>query len=181
MDALTRAALAARSGDRQALERFVTETYPEVWRLCAALVNETAAEDLAQETFARATRALRRFRGEAAARTWILAIARRTCMDELRGRYRRRRRDRDLAASIDREAFSADVAGSVEVHALLDQLDPDRRAAFVLTQVLRLTYDETAIVCDCAPGTVRSRVARARDQLVAAFDEVEVRDRVPQR
>ena len=64
-----------------------------IWRLCAALVGNAAADDLAQETFLRATRALPQFRGQASGRTWILSIARRTCMDDLRVRYRRERRD----------------------------------------------------------------------------------------
>lgn len=181
MDALTRAAHAARSGDREALEWFVTQTYPDVWRLCAALVHETVADDLAQETFARATRALRRFRGQAEARTWVLAIARRVCMDELRGRYRQRRRDQHLALIAERDAAAGDPAASIELHELLAQLEPDRRAAFVLTQLLRLTYDEAAVVCDCPTGTIRSRVARARDQLVGLLDREPARHRAPQR
>jgi RNA polymerase sigma-70 factor (ECF subfamily) len=51
--------------------------------------------------------------------------------------------------------------------ALLDMIDPDRREAFVLTQVAGLSYDEAAVVLDCPVGTIRSRVARARADLVA--------------
>ncbi len=58
MDEATLQAHAARLGDRDALEAWVRASYREVWRLCAALVDEQAAEDLAQETFVRATRAL---------------------------------------------------------------------------------------------------------------------------
>lgn len=58
---------------------------------------------------------------------------------------------------------------AVELDDLLARLDPDRRAAFVLTQVLGLRYDETAEVLGCPVGTVRSRVARARDALVAGL------------
>ncbi len=54
-------------------------------------------------------------------------------------------------------------------YALLEEIDPDRREAFVLTQVLGLSYDEAAIVLDCPIGTIRSRVARARVELA---DEV---------
>ena len=62
--------------------------------------------------------------------------------------------------------------GSVDVHQLLDQLDADRRTAFVLTQVLGLTYAEAADVCGCPVGTVRSRVARARDELLLMMERV---------
>ena len=49
----------------------------------------------------------------------------------------------------------------------MGQLDPDRRDAFVLTQMFRLSYEEAATVCGCPTGTIRSRVARARDDLIA--------------
>jgi RNA polymerase sigma-70 factor (ECF subfamily) len=55
---------------------------------------------------------------------------------------------------------------------LVDQLEPHRREAFVLTQVLDLDYAEAAAVCDCPIGTIRSRVARAREDLMAAMDPV---------
>ncbi len=99
VDDATRQAHAARLGDQDALEAWVRASYRDVWRLCAALVDEQAAEDLAQETFVRATRALQGFRGHSSARTWVLAIARHVCMDELRARSRRRRRDTEVAAA----------------------------------------------------------------------------------
>lgn len=61
----------------------------------------------------------------------------------------------------------------VELNVLLDRLSPQRREALVLTQVLGLTYAETADTLHCAVGTVRSRVARARDELLAARDAEE--------
>jgi RNA polymerase sigma-70 factor (ECF subfamily) len=181
VDELSRAAHAARLGDQQALEQFVRRSYPEVWRLCAALVDEGAAEDLAQETFTRATAALRRFRGEASARTWILAIARRTCMDELRRRYRQGRRAGQLAATVAPSAAAPDPSGEVETRELLVHLDPDRRAAFVLTQLFRLSYEEAAAVCGCPPGTIRSRVARARDDLIGLIGHDQTSRRIPHR
>src|SRR5580693_6365703 len=96
MDELTRLAYAARHGRSRALERFVEAGYPDVWRLCAALLDPQSAEDMAQETFLRATQALPRFRGESSARTWLLAIANRVCVDELRARARARKRDQRI-------------------------------------------------------------------------------------
>ena len=148
------------------LDELVAATYSDVWRLCAALVDADVADDLAQETFLRATTALQRFRGRASRRTWIFAIARHVCMDELRGRHRRRRRDERLAAAPDRP-HAADLSAEVTTRELLGQLDPDRRDAFVLTQMFRLSYEEAATVCGCPTGTIRSRVARARDDLIA--------------
>jgi len=148
------------------LEELVAATYADVWRLCSALVDAEQADDLAQETFLRATTALQRFRGRASRRTWIFAIARHVCMDELRGRHRRRRRDARLAAVAD-PRHAADVSADVTTRELLVQLHPDRREAFVLTQMFRLSYEDAAAVCDCPTGTIRSRVARARDDLIA--------------
>jgi RNA polymerase sigma-70 factor (ECF subfamily) len=64
----------------------------------------------------------------------------------------------------------ADHAGSVAVRALIADLETERREAFVLTQVLGLSYAEAADVCSCPVGTIRSRVARARADLVAGLD-----------
>ena len=57
------------------------------------------------------------------------------------------------------------------LRALLDVLDHDRREAFVLTQLVGLSYAEAADVCGCPVGTIRSRVARARGDLVTAFGD----------
>ena len=166
-DRLTNLALDARDGDRRALERFVAETQADVWRLCRYLGGGLDPDDLAQETFERAIGSLPGFRGDAAARTWLLSIARRTCVDATRRAQRRRRLDLRLRGSRSEGVVAPSEA--VELDDLLARLDPDRRAAFVLTQVLGLRYDETAEVLGCPVGTVRSRVARARDALVAGL------------
>jgi RNA polymerase sigma-70 factor (ECF subfamily) len=172
VDALTRLALAARTGDRAALDRLVEGAYEQVWRLCARMVDDQCADDLAQEAFLRAVRALPTFRAEASARTWLLAIARNTCMDELRTRSRRRRRDASLIGGMDgREGTTTDAGQEVGVSDMLARLAPERREAFVLTQMLGLSYNEAAEVCDCPPGTIRSRVARARGDLIAAMSD----------
>ncbi|MBO0876760.1 MAG: hypothetical protein J2P19_25575 [Pseudonocardia sp.] len=62
------------------------------------------------------------------------------------------------------------------LHAVLDGLDPDRRLAFLLTQLLGLSYLEAAQVCGCPVGTIRSRVARARDDLVAQLADDDLPD-----
>ena len=164
MDLLTRLALQARAGDTRALGRFVEAGYQEVWRFCASLTSGKEADDLCQEVFARAVKALPNFRGDSSARTWLLSIARRTCADEVRARSRRRRQEAIGAGS--QEVIVADPSGSVAVADLIAQLDGDRKTAFVLTQVMGLSYAEAAQVCDCPTGTVRSRVARARADLL---------------
>ena len=65
-------------------------------------------------------------------------------------------------------------AGTVETQLLLRGLPLDQRQAFVLTQLLGLTYDEAAEVAGCRVGTIRSRVFRARERLVATLTEVDL-------
>ncbi len=169
VDALDLLAREAQAGDEVALRRFVDASYDQVWRLCAAVVDEQGADDLAQETFVRAVRALSGFSGRSSARTWLLAVARNTCMDELRARTRRRRRDRALAF-VPVEAEAPDASRLPVLTDLLSRIEPDRRTAFVLTRVLGLDYREAADVCACPVGTIRSRVARARADLVALIE-----------
>lgn len=175
VDRLTNLLLAARDGDRDALERFVAETQADVWRLCRYLGDERVADDLAQETYERAIGSLHRYRADGPARGWLLTIARRVCADHARRAVRRRRIDQRVlrsatAGSLDGTVVSPDGSGRVDLDALLGDLDDDRRAAFVLTQVLGLHYDEAAEVLGCPIGTVRSRVSRARADLVEMMD-----------
>jgi RNA polymerase sigma-70 factor (ECF subfamily) len=162
-DEVTLAALRARRGDAAAATAVVRATQAEVWRLCAHLGDVGSADDLTQETYARAFASLHRFLGRSSARTWLLSIARRACADAVRGAQRAR------ALPPQQERVGPDVAESVTVRALVASLDADRREAFVLTQLLGLSYAEAAEVCSCPVGTIRSRVARARADLVAAL------------
>jgi RNA polymerase sigma-70 factor (ECF subfamily) len=168
MDDQTRLLMAARDGDEVCFAAWIRQTQAEVWRLCAHLVDRQAADDVTQEVYVRAWRALPAFRGDASARTWLLSIARRTCADAVRSRMRRRR----LAGRFERSALtrSPDEAEALTLADLISRLDPDRRAAFTLTQVLGLGYADAAEICDCPVGTIRSRVARARADLMAALD-----------
>jgi RNA polymerase sigma-70 factor, ECF subfamily len=169
MDELTSLARAAGRGDRAALARLVQHTQADVWRLCAHLVDPAAADDLAQDTYLRAIQSLGKFRGDASVRVWLLAIARRACAAEIAARSRDRRLATRLAAIPDTELGQAPWEPHAQVVAddLMAALDPDRRAAFVLTQMLGCSYAEAAAICDCPVGTIRSRVARAREDLDA--------------
>jgi RNA polymerase sigma-70 factor, ECF subfamily len=160
VDELTAVALRARRGDASAAADFVRATQADVWRLCAHLGSPGQADDLTQDTYARAFASLHRFLGRSSARTWLLSIARRVCADAVRHARRERRLPMEVARSVE------DPAGSVAVRALVAALDPERREAFVLTQVVGLSYAEAADVCSCPVGTIRSRVARARAELV---------------
>ena len=162
MDELTRLALDAAGGDRAAFASLVRRTQADVWRLCAHLVDGDVVDDVTQDTFLRAARALPQFRADGSARTWLLAIARRACADEIRRRTRRRALHRRLAAQPARRRSGRRHRARSSSTACSAGLDEDRRTAFVLTQVLGLGYAEAAEVCGCPVGTIRSRVARAR-------------------
>lgn len=161
--------LDAQGGDRDALERFVSATHADVLVLCRFLGDADNHEDLSQQTYERAMSSLHRFRATGPARHWLFTIARRTCADATRSRIRRRRlTDRAIAVALVERGNQAEATPTFELDELILGLHPDRRAAFVLTQITGLRYDEAAEVLGVPVGTIRSRVARARDDLIPA-------------
>ncbi|MGI5237340.1 sigma-70 family RNA polymerase sigma factor [Dactylosporangium sp. CA-139066] len=168
VDAATAALLRARAGDERAAAAFVRGTQAEVWRFVAALVGVAHADDVTQDTYLRAFRSLPEFAGRSSARTWVLAIARRACADQVRAAVRARRLEERVVAEPATLA-EGDHAGLHATYSLVAALPAERRVAFVLTQVLGVSYVEAAEIEDVPVGTIRSRVARARADLVAAI------------
>jgi RNA polymerase sigma-70 factor (ECF subfamily) len=171
-DELRALADAAAHGDDVALEALVRATQPLVWRTCRLLGSPGEEEDLVQETYLRALRSLRTYRGDAPVRGWLFAVARNVCADHVRRRTRHAR----LLARLESQPVDTDVvdeAGSLDD--LLASLDPERREAFVATQVLGLGYAEAAEALGCPIGTIRSRVARARADLLGQVRAAEAR------
>ncbi len=171
-DQVTALAIAAGHGDTQALEDFIRATQRDVWRFTAHLADVASADDLTQETFLRAINALPRFSGRSSARTWLLSIARRTAVDQIRYKQARPRitHGADLEHAANRRRPARGFEDLVEVNILLADVDTDRREALLLTQLLGLSYTEAAAVCQCPVGTIRSRVARAREELLGAAE-----------
>ncbi|MBA4861973.1 sigma-70 family RNA polymerase sigma factor [Streptomyces sp. PSKA54] len=177
---VTEWALAARDGDQEAFESFVRATRGDVGRFVAYLRGDGdphGTDDLTQETYLRTLTALPRFAGRSCARTWLLAIARRVVVDRYRSAAVRPRiadtRDWQAAAE---HTQAGGLPGFEEGVALLDllrSLDAPRREAFVLTQLLGLPYAEAACAVGCPVGTVRSRVARAREDMNALLRQAE--------
>ncbi len=157
---------AAVAGDRAALAAFVRDTQDHVWRYCAYLGRGDEVADLVQETYVRALRALPRFEGRTSGRVWLLAIARRVCADAVRSAQRRRALE---ARWRHEQRHTSTPSETVTIELLLEALAPERREAFVLTQVVGLPYGEAAQVCRVPIGTIRSRVARAREELQASI------------
>ncbi|KAA1248689.1 RNA polymerase sigma factor SigC [Mycobacterium simiae] len=168
-EAVTALALAAANGNVRALEAFIKATQQDVWRFVTYLSDAASADDLTQETFLRAIGAIKRFSGRSSARTWLLAIARRVVADHIR--HLRSRPRTAHGANPEQLRYNNRHARGfedlVEVTTMIAQLTADQREALLLTQLLGLSYADAAAVCGCPIGTIRSRVARARDALLA--------------
>ncbi len=173
------AARRAARGDRHAFGVVCATIEGDIWRYCRSVLrDDSAAEDATQETFARIVTAIGRYRGDAPVRMWALVIARRVCSDLIRRRARieppsdPHRSDHALpATSIHRGRLTAP-----EHDALLHELAPDDRSAFVLTQLLGFSYGEAAEVAAVPVGTIRSRVHRARSRLADLWLAAELTD-----
>lgn len=171
----------ARRGEptacRALVLRYQRRVFALVGRLCARRADPALVEDLAQETFLRAFRALPGFdpAGPARLSTWVLTIAARLALDEVRKRPATEPledAERRLAApdATDGPAARRDLAAAIE--RALAALPPDFRAAFVLREYHDLEYAEIARALDVDLGTVKSRLSRARASLRAALREV---------
>ena len=186
MDLLTSTALKARDGDRVALEGLMRLVQGDVWRLCKYMVDAQSADDLAQDALVKMIGSLHRVTAEHNVRAWTLGIARHTCLDEIRRRQRRRRLQKDyegtrplVAAPTDTSIDLRELISSIDLRELIANIDIDRRDAFVLTQLVGLSYEEVAAICECPIGTVRSRVARARLDLQALVGESQIAGTFP--
>ncbi|MEV8066873.1 MULTISPECIES: sigma-70 family RNA polymerase sigma factor [unclassified Streptomyces] len=171
-------ALAARGGDPDAADHFVRALHGDVLRYVTYLSGDPqAAHDLTQDTFVRAFGSLHRYEGRASARTWLLAIARRAVADSIRRAATRPRTadavDWRTAVENSRPHGLPGFEEGVALLDLLGNLSGERRAAFLLTQVVGLSYEEAAGRVGCPVGTVRSRVSRARAVLERLLREAE--------
>jgi RNA polymerase sigma-70 factor (ECF subfamily) len=164
---LTELAVRAAGGDQAAESAFVSRTIDDVWRYCRALVGPAQADDATQATYLRALRSLHGFRAESSARTWVIGVARHTCLDLRRSLARQARLHDRVQAQPSPEAaeLHADRV-PVELDELLAALSTERREAFVLTQLLGFGYEAAADLLGVPIGTIRSRVARARIDLL---------------
>ncbi len=169
---VTDLALKAARGNKRALTEFIAATHDDVWRLLAHLANTDQADDLTQETFLRVLSALPRFAARSSARTWILSLARRVWVDSIRHDMARPRKSAAEWEDAAGDTPAPETTGGsswaewLDAQELLNELADDRREALILTQVLGYTYAEAAKIANVRVGTIRSRVARARADLV---------------
>ena len=175
----------AAAGDQRAFELLVIKYQRRLQRLIGRMVRDSdLVEDIAQETFIRAYRALPQFRGESQFYTWLYRIAVNTAKKFLQERKRSpTMSDRAVASNEDNdETFWAlgepisdetpeSVLAAKEVAAAVNSglaaLPPDLRQALTLREIEGLSYEEIAAVMDCPMGTVRSRIFRARELISA--------------
>lgn len=165
-----------RAGDRRAFEELVITYQHRVFGVAARMLgNRAEAEEIAQETFLRAHRALPEFRGEARLSTWLPAIASRLCLNRLASPDRRLARDDDaLAAAPSHEPDAATALERSELDTALRDaiaaLPEERRIVVILRDIEGLSYEEIAEALAVQPGTVRSRLHRARMDLKAKLE-----------
>jgi RNA polymerase sigma-70 factor, ECF subfamily len=166
-----------RAGDGPAFETLVTTYQHRVFGVALRMLGSRAeAEDIAQETFLRAHRALGEFRGEARLGTWLYAIASRLCLNRLASAPRRHEQS-DEAAVLRHAAESADAGAVLEqrelaaaLHDAIAALPEERRIVVVLRDLEGLDYEEVAEVLGLPLNTVRTRLHRARLDLKAKLE-----------
>ncbi|HEX5394309.1 MAG TPA: RNA polymerase sigma factor RpoE [Rhodocyclaceae bacterium] len=169
-----------QSGDRQAFGLLVSKYQRKLLRLVSRLVRDPAeAEDVAQEAFIKAYRALPNFRGESAFYTWLYRIGVNTAKNWLASQGRRTTaqasmdaeeaegyEDADLLRDTDtpeRLLMSKQIAETV--NRAMEALPDELRTAITLRELEGMSYEEISSVMDCPIGTVRSRIFRAREAI----------------
>ncbi|MDW7682574.1 MAG: sigma-70 family RNA polymerase sigma factor [Bacillota bacterium] len=170
-----------KQGDLSAYDELMQRYEKKVYTLCFRMAgNHNDAEDLAQEAFLKAFRALPSFKGESQFSTWLYRIVTNTCLDE-----RRKRARKPVTVSLDKpletgegemavtlpgdapdplsEALTVELRG--EIQKLLMELPEEQRIVLIMRDLQEYTYEEIATVLGIQLGTVKSRLNRARARM----------------
>ena len=168
----------AQNGDKHAFEQLVGKYQRKLGRLLSRFIRDHAeVEDVAQEAFIKAYRALPTFRGESAFYTWLYRIGINTAKNHLVAKGRRAPTSTEFDSEEAETFESADQLRDINtpeslllskqigetVNGAIDALPEELRTAIVLREIEGLSYDEIAGMMDCPIGTVRSRIFRARE------------------
>jgi RNA polymerase sigma-70 factor (ECF subfamily) len=180
-----------RRGDRHAFDLLVIKYQRKIMRLLSRMIAEPAEiEDVAQEAFIKAYRALPQFRGDSAFYTWLYRIAINTARNWQASRARRpstvsvlENEDGETFEQIDSlsdhstpESLMASRQIAQTVNEAIEALPDDLRTAIVLREIEGMSYEEIASTMQCPIGTVRSRIYRAREAIAARLRPVMERD-----
>ena len=176
----------ARRGDTAAFEMLVVKYQRRIERLISRMVRDSdLVQDVAQETFIRAYRAMPQFRGESAFYTWLYRIAINTAKKALVELKRdplipesslvrggedgeeTSRVENELSDGETPEALLASKEIAAAVNSAIEALSEDLRQAITLREIEGLSYEEISDVMNCPIGTVRSRIFRAREAIAA--------------
>lgn len=174
-----------KAGDARAFEMLVVKYQRRIERLIGRMVRDAdLVQDLAQETFIRAYRALPQFRGDSAFYTWLYRIAVNTAKKALVELRRdpimtesalSSRDEEEEPSALTRELTDGETPEAVlasreiarTVNAAIEALSEDLRQAITLREIEGLSYEEIATAMSCPIGTVRSRIFRAREAIAA--------------
>ncbi len=169
-------------GDKRAFDLLVSKYQRRLIRLVSRLVKDPSeAEDVAQDAFIRAYRALPNFRGDSAFYTWLYRIGLNTAKNHLVSQGRKaptatefssedaeQRDDGELLRDINTpESLMMSRQVGEAVNSAMDALGEDLKTAITLREIEGLSYEEIASAMNCPVGTVRSRIFRARDAIAA--------------
>ena len=168
-----------KTGDRTAFDLlFIRYQHKILGLIGRHLHDQSEVEDVAQEAFVKAFRALPRFRGESAFYTWLYRIAINTAKNHIAAKSRRppgvdidaeeaqwTDGAEQLRDSEDPEAVAARDELSAEIDRAINALPNNLRSAVTLREIEGLSYDQIASIMDCPVGTVRSRIFRAREAI----------------
>jgi RNA polymerase sigma-70 factor (ECF subfamily) len=174
------------AGDQKAFELLVIKYQRRIQRLIGRMVRDTdLVEDIAQQTFTRAYRALAQFRGDSQFYTWLYRIAVNTAKKALvdlkrdpvvsESALRGGSDDEDETSGVENELTTAETPETVlaakeiaaTVNSAMEALPDELRQAVTLREIEGLSYEEIAEVMNCPIGTVRSRIFRAREAISA--------------
>lgn len=180
-----------RRGDRHAFDLLVIKYQRKIMRLLSRMIHDPAdVEDVAQEAFVKAYRALAQFRGDSAFYTWLYRIAINTARNWQAASFRRPVTvsvlENDEGETFDQidslsdsstpESVMASRQIAQTVNEAIEALPEDLKTAIVLREIEGMSYEDIASTMQCPIGTVRSRIFRAREAIAARLRPVMEQD-----
>lgn len=170
-----------QAGDQSAFDGILRRHQDRIYNLCLHILGNTHdAEDAAQDVFIKAYQSLHKFQPNASLYTWLYRIAVNTCIDYKRrplfqSLFRRSPEGKEIMIDTPSHAPSPErLYESVQIERALQQglaaISPKLRAAILLREVEGLSYEEISEVLDVSLGTVKSRISRAREELLEKLE-----------